>query len=1457
MTKKTKFQKQITTLTLLLTIFLSSFFMIFPMKKSDLETDSNLISNDKKIDTELDTIENIESPRASLTGNDTWWHINWNYRQLITIENPYDVGFENYPAKIEFNYTGLVNLENGMNSTCKDIRIVENGVLRKYYFQQDYPTSENVTVWFETDIAKGPGTVEYDTYLYYGNKDAKIDTTYFMNESSSNSGDAFGVIRNGNFEWEYQGGNKINNFFGWYYTNNPPSDLFDVIDTEQYGPSYEHRLVYYNDIEFQERVPEGNYSFKWGDVDGYVDDSKINPNGQDYQGTLYSYPFIIPTLVDADINDKLYISFYANFRSYTDQPQNPNGFNVRVSDVSNYGAGGSSPGTYTTYHNYETDNKQTSDTLLNLIEGSGPAPAETRDLTEPGPDYYNDGDLTRYFTDFDVTALQGDCVFFEACTYGPEGGKKRSVYAQIDDIKFNYELDVNLETEPQAIQTEVYVITKDVDGRIVPNAEVTLVSTSLPRTQYTDDGGSTLFSNVGWGTYNFTVNYTLSTGKEAVVFDSTKPGEENFIFSSDESYYDVVLILNMSTYDFEIVDWGGRPLDYGFVNIKESKSGESLGNLTLDSIGTATFRWLNVSSYYYEIYYNNTDYAGIPIKLNESIIYRSDYVKANEKFKTHTFDVNKTNITPGGTTFEVNQYLYTNGSTREIGNKKIINFTVILENMEEYLTNVSIYYINKANSTAGNLIFTEIDGYIPPPVKDDVIEITIRDPPEECANLVADNYEVYGLLIVVKGINTSTPCNGRIKVDLVETWNIYNKTALARMNIRVEDKGIPVDVARVYVKDLSSNSIVNLSSYVDKGEELLNSDGWVFGRINYLIPFWYIIGKTYNFTIKISGQDMDFNVTETLTGEWTAPEEILSWYNLTMSYDDGTLKFDVGVETLNPQTKFDKYTITEEVTWKEFIYVNIYYNYTVDGISWNPIPYTGNVKISFKTTGIGSRVYYTSTMLDGGAAGWLTFTLNSSKLTAGTSAEDYIVTISADEDDYLNPSDAINFTVVNALATGLSIHEYSIDYNIQEGEYSQFFGESINISIKYYDNLTKSAITGANLYYNWLNLGDIQFYEDPLNTSFYTLTLNTSLAGSIGLQTIKITTFKENYTFQQKFDIYLRVKERPTYVNNKTGFIYEFYQIWVGDSHNYTYVYRDIRKDVRIGNLSVYSYAWQRTDSSGNPLGQSGTDQLISKSNDDYLLDFDTEKKAIGYYLIYITMHKDNYELRTVVINLVIKIRIFDADLDATNLDDDIITVVHGKKIEFEVSLIDTTRDNIPLKEAMVTIEIGNKEYDMDEDERGVYKYTYDTDDVEAFYTSNTFTVTITIEKVDFDSDEIEVTVVVEMEEIFPGMPTFYFILIIAAIIGIVGAIVGYRIIQQARIPKFVKNIRKVKKSIKSRSSIPSIPIPTKNKIFLKELGREWSQLGIPLKDILGIKEIKSPTLGKAKDKIRKNGGAK
>ena len=87
--------------------------------------------------------------------------------------------------------------------------------------------------------------------------------------------------------------------------------------------------------------------------------------------------------------------------------------------------------------------------------------------------------------------------------------------------------------------------------------------------------------------------------------------------------YTIQLQLDLWTIDFEIVDWDGIPLKYGYIEINESSGGNLLQTLTLDDNGKATFRWLNAPSYYYKVFYDNDDYSINPVALNESYVKRT------------------------------------------------------------------------------------------------------------------------------------------------------------------------------------------------------------------------------------------------------------------------------------------------------------------------------------------------------------------------------------------------------------------------------------------------------------------------------------------------------------------------------------------------------------------------------------------------------------------------------------------------------------------------------------------------------------------------------------------------------------------------------------------------------------------------------------------------------------------
>ncbi len=1455
MKKRTHYKVRFIVLTILFMFLATSVMVSFLPNSSNSvispEDKSKKYEDNKKDDVD-NNIEPIERPDLSAVGTDTWWDDAWRYRRLINVTNPYvNTGFTNYTTSLEFNYTKLF-IEGKMNGDCSDIRVVQNDVLRKYYYELDYPEQDLVTVWFDVDLDIGLNDYEH-TYLYFnGSGIESKDPDYYMESASNYTSDSLGWIRNGNFELDVVVGQKTPSIWGWEYSDDSP---YSSTEDPSGSVNYQYNVTSM-DI-YQSRVSEGNWSYKWGDVDHYLEDDDTPTAAYNYEGTVYSYPFIVPTLSGTE--STLKINVYRNIRFYNTLSNQLMAYFLRISE--NYDPVINNHNEIEVYENWKSIEKSGVYTwALNQLDEF------TERNTRGSPWQTADGQLTGEI-EIDVTAYQGRLVFLEFGTYGKEHASK-TAFAQIDDIRFNYDLPTSLNIETQEKSAEVTFITKDDDGRIVPNAEISVIDEfgSIVDTQYSsEEDGSYTFTSVAYGTYNVTVNYTLIySANEAVVYNSSEIPKD-FLVDNLERIYE--LILNISTIDFEIVDLGGYPLNnYGYINISDAEGTPTLDILPLDDDGKATFRWFSKPMYYFQIYYNNTDYYPNPTPLNASYIYRDNYNKLpnGNKYQTHTFNVNETNTAPAGSqTYSVNQIIYTNGSTEMFGNKKIINFTLTLTEMEDKLTNVSIYYVDKDNKTgtlAHRIYFEE--GYA---VSEDQDIMIIDIMTVDNDKLSTEKREAYGLLIVVNGENSSGPCNGIIDVKIFETWNIYNKTILSKLNIRVLGNGNTISDAIVRIK---SNSIitelgqivtVNLTSSKPQ-------DGHAFTPNN--LPFWYLSGYAYNFSIAWEEYNT-FNISGPDPDQWPfQPEKgiYVDWYNYTVLKYNFTLEFDLGLGVLEPEyffTKFDNIVYDEAVIWGQNVNIGLIFNSTRDnwGIYDNITDlYGGSDYISVTIKEIGGDALFTLYMGDdANADDVFTLEFNSSILSAGFYGEFYSIIINGYKNTYDPPPEITTGPIyIAGKPTELSLHDYYSPtlQEITTKKISQYFGEPISITVKYYND-TNNPLMGALIGYNWINIGYdwTGFSADPINDGYYTLTLDTSIAETVGTKSIEITAKYENYT-TEVITIYLRILERETTINGETGLVYESERVWVGDDEDFDYTYRDVTygANIKIGDLDVYTYTWQELDEDGEPIEEeSGTGNLI-KNDYTYTLDFNTGDLDVGFYYLYITLQKENYEVRSALVYLEIELRIIDVSLDATNLVDDQATVVKGEDIEIEIELKDTTRDDEPLTDATVILTIGGKEYEFEEKEDGVYTYTFTTDEIDAFFTSQTLTGEITIEKDDFEDEVEDITLVITMEEIFPGVPTFYFILITTAIVGTVGSLVSYRVIQQARIPHFVKKVRKVKGAIKTRKKIPDISITSKEKMIKKLFGDEWSEYGLSLDDALGIVK-KGKIKPDIKGPLKRNGG--
>jgi hypothetical protein len=315
--------------------------------------------------------------------------------------------------------------------------------------------------------------------------------------------------------------------------------------------------------------------------------------------------------------------------------------------------------------------------------------------------------------------------------------------------------------------------------------------------------------------------------------------------------------------------------------------------------------------------------------------------------------------------------------------------------------------------------------------------------------------------------------------------------------------------------------------------------------------------------------------------------------------------------------------------------------------------------------------------------------------------------------------------------------------------------------------------------------------------------------------------------------------------------------IFVFDQVNFLFEYKDTLQDIRLGSLDVIRYYWNRLDENGNPLsgpGNEGSGFLGTAANNLYILDFDTESREVGEYSIFVTMQKNNYEVRNAIILLTISKRPITMHLDATGLSGSRISVVQGTPINFSIVLTDETNGIQLLSGANITLWLNGNEISVDEvsGSPGTYELFFPTANINAFFLPQTLTGEITVELDNYEIDPRTITIVVRMTEIFPGFPLFYFLLIVVAVVAIAGSLTAYRMIQRARIPTFVKKAKVMKSSIKSKKAISdSLLYPSKEEFIIQKLGDKWDQLGLSLKDIYGIEGKKKKGLPEFKKELK------
>ncbi|MFX1590374.1 MAG: LamG-like jellyroll fold domain-containing protein, partial [Promethearchaeota archaeon] len=585
--------KKVISITFLLILSLSSVLALFPSNLSNSTEFNQKPEEDKKVN-------NFHPLLNAPIGEDPWWNVSYQWRQCINITNSGDYNLTDNFISIQFDYATLRDNYN-MDPNLYDVRIVENNVVRNYYVKKDFPSVDTATIWFENNVTAGKS--EYDTYMYWGNASINNRGATYLNYDPS-----------GSSWWQFEEGS------GGY--DSVVQDSLDNADGHLYGSS----SSYYPDYDSDSAVGEYSLSFDGSHDFIYINDSLHFTNPNEISAVTVSCWFKTSFSSSGNWDNWAFLDF--------DRSEY---FNFFITGNGRIGFASSATG-------YSGQND-----FFGSVSGLNDGEWHFACVVYDGVDKYiyvdnnapeiwaNAMGGLAFGTGTDRWGFIGD-----GSEAAAENGNRNNFYydGNIDEIRYfdyavapneiqwlanYYSIDTNLLsiTERAAAVT---ITVKDIDNRLVPGAEVSLWKNStdilevdgVPYTEYSSSDGTVSFTKVPFGFYNITVNYTLNSGLyEEVVYDSRvqPPGEVEF----KGLIVNVNVTSDLWTIDFEVDDWDGDPFDHGFVQVGNATD-YVLETLTLDSEGTATFRWIDQPNYNYTVYYDNVDYVGNPTRLNTSTI---------------------------------------------------------------------------------------------------------------------------------------------------------------------------------------------------------------------------------------------------------------------------------------------------------------------------------------------------------------------------------------------------------------------------------------------------------------------------------------------------------------------------------------------------------------------------------------------------------------------------------------------------------------------------------------------------------------------------------------------------------------------------------------------------------------------------------------------------------------------
>ncbi|MFX1236157.1 MAG: LamG-like jellyroll fold domain-containing protein [Promethearchaeota archaeon] len=483
--------------------------------------------------------------------------------------------------------------------------------------------------------------------------------------------------------------------------------------------------------------------------------------------------------------------------------------------------------------------------------------------------------------------------------------------------------------------------------------------------------------------------------------------------------------------------------------------------------------------------------------------------------------------------------------------------------------------------------------------------------------------------------------------------------------------------------------------------------------------------------------------------------------------------------------------------------------------------------------------------------GYYTITINTSELISGSTAWlssiTYTLDFAATKPGYEEATNGTSVTLAD-LTARLTVNE-SISY-------ANWFEElRFRVYYEFNNSGTWTGIENASVSFYEEDYSDIAEEFDDLGNGWYELSINTStyFYPGTGEYDLYITAELQNYqTIILKHDI--EILEIRTQINSTEEiFDPDDINLYFGESLILYFNYTQAITGTGLEDAEIARFDWSKRVEGVKVAGGEDVD-LNDIGGGIYSLDFNTANLEVAHYKFEIEIHLSNYELRRSIINLYI-IRRAIHTAGSTNY-----AVVSGNTLRISICLTDELNGaNITdITEGDIYVVYKGQTFNLTHTEGGCYTTVISNIPSDLFFTPETDNAIIYISRENYSDTTVLLKIETTMIEIWPGMPAFYFMLLMIVIGAIGGSLGAYRYVQVKKIPKFVKKNKSLRKTIDSKGKISDSALyPPKEVAISKLLGNRWSKIGMSLEDVLGVGRKKSKkTIGKGDNvEIKKEGG--